>query len=98
MKNLYRMEVSMNEYLEPILEIVKFPIIKETPKGAWIIKRNKYRKWLNLTTKNRYAWATEKQAKKHFIIRKRCRNGFLSSEIELNNKAINIVKKQLTYD
>ncbi len=98
MKELYRLELTVNEGFHPVIYMKKLPVIKETPKGVWIMKNKHTRKWMNTSARNRYAWRTEKEAEKHFLIRKRVRNRYLQAEIDFNTEAIQIVKNRIRND
>lgn len=52
------------------LRLDEYPIIKRTPKAAWIFTREGKKKLVKFTTSKQYAWETKEAALASFILRK----------------------------
>ena len=70
----------------------KYPILKITPKGAWInIFGDK--KFVLLTARKRFACPTEEEAKKSFVARKQRQIQINNASIHRAQEAIKVVGK-----
>jgi hypothetical protein len=68
MEYLYRYERAYAGELEPAkIRLVKFNILRTTPKGVWIDLG--YEKWVSNDSKKRYAYPTKDEAFVNFIAR-----------------------------
>lgn len=70
----------------------EFPVIKETPCGAWISHYGG-KKFVNLGAKKRYACPTEKEAFESFQARKRKQVGILTHRLAEAKAALNLTLK-----
>jgi len=101
MKNFYRYEAVIyavhdhdGELVSPSIrnpkiELRRYHLIKETPKGYWIgsflnswDSQPYWKKWVSKTTKKRYAYPTKAEALQNYIKRTEKRIGILKSQLE----------------
>lgn len=75
---------------DPKIEVRRYNLLKETPKGYWIGfgdlgdgKLHSYGKWVSKTSVKRYAYPSKKEALNNFIKR--------------NEKRIKILKRQVLF-
>lgn len=94
---LYRYEdkqyCSVDEYdrtwLLPLkLELHKYPILKKTPKGAWILYGSK--KFVLLSARKKFACLTELEAIESFIRRKMSQKSRLQNQLDRAEKAMQL--------
>lgn len=89
---------NLSSFPNPKVELRKYNLWKETPKGYWIgygtpdTLRGRG-KWISKTGKKRFAYPTKKEALNNFIMRNERRVKILSSQLESCKISINIAKK-----
>ena len=104
---LYRYESpSFRTYgKEHKLELRKFKVVKETPKGYWIVEKYSYHEYFELDNEDKKRWVakdalrsfaydTKEKALKSFQFRKRSQIAILENQLENARKALNIANKQ----
>jgi hypothetical protein len=80
----------------PALELLKFEMTKETPKGYWIgIEGFPNYKWIPKKSKKRFAYPTKEEALVNFIKRTESRIKILEYQIWDSKISLNIAKEQL---
>ena len=73
--------------------LVKFYLIKKTPKGYWISSEFQKKRWINKTAKKRYAYPTKKKALNNFIKRKEQQKSILFYQLEQAKQALSQAKR-----
>jgi len=73
--------------------LIKFELLKETPKGYWIKEDFGFKKWVSKTAKKRFAYPTKKEALINLIKRKERQIRILESRL---NEAKNVLKEGQT--
>lgn len=81
-------DVILPPFPNPTITLTTFELVKETPKGYWIVSIGlkfypQYKKWVSKTAKKRYAYPTKAEALHNFIKRNQRRLGILKRQIEL---------------
>lgn len=71
--------------------LLRFPVVKETRCGVWIIVYGK-KKFVNTSAKKQYAYKTREEALKGYLARKHCQLGILKSQIEHTEAAIRFLE------
>jgi hypothetical protein len=97
LKKFYRYERDRTSSFEK-LDLIKFSLIKETPKGNWIhLDRSygfKYKDiWVSNTSRKRYAHPTKKEALISYIYRTERRIKYLESDLSITNELLRQAKK-----
>lgn len=78
------------------LRLYTFSLVKETPKGYWIIQNDWFqprKRWVSKTAKKRYAYPTKQEALTSFIKRKQRYIKILEHKIMSNEAALNVAKQ-----
>jgi len=94
-------ELVSSPFPNPKLELRKYDLIKETPKGYWIGFKNNYgikigtwQKWISKTSRKRFAYPTEKEALNNFILRTERRIKILDRQLISCKIGLEIAKKK----
>lgn len=77
------------------LKLIQFQVVRETPKGYWILAEYGREKWVSNFGRNRWAQPSKREALKHYIRRKTYRNHCIVEEIERNDKTLKEAKELL---
>ncbi len=75
------------------LTVIKIPLIKRTPKGAWIGYTEGSKKFVLLTANKRYALPTMEEAKESFLARKKKQISIYESRVTHAKRAIALCEK-----
>lgn len=90
----YDGELVAPRFPNPKLELRKYDLIKETPKGYWIgYKGFSFKKWIPKNSRKRYAYPTKEEALKNFILRTKKRVKILKRQIDCCNIAIGLAER-----
>jgi len=63
--------------------LLTFPLVRETPKGYWILDELDLEKWISKTSRKRFAYPTKKEAFLNFKKRTEKRLKILSHQVNL---------------
>lgn len=83
---LYRMDIRYNQ-----VKIIKYTVLSKTKCGVWIHHDFK-RKFVNLECRKQFASRTKEEAVQGFLARKRRHAGILQHQLDVINKAVELVK------
>lgn len=75
------------------VECYSYDLIKETPKGYWIGKFGLFKKWVSKTSKKRFAYPSESEARHAFICRKTRQIEILESKLKRAQTALRIANE-----
>lgn len=96
----YDGELVSPKFPNPSVELRKYDMVKETPKGYWIgyvspIGRRigEWARWVSKTSKKRYAYPTKEEALNNFIKRSEKRVKILKHQVTFTEIAINVAKQ-----
>ena len=76
------------------IQLKTYQIFKRTPKGAWIYLYSSWgnKKFVNLTSRKKFACETKEGAMESYIARKECQIRILSSQLEDAQTFLRIAK------
>lgn len=79
------------------IQLMKFYLVKETPKGYWIsyeggVAYLKNDKWVSKTSRKRFAYPTKEEALRAFIMRTERRQLILETQLSDCKRAIHLAK------
>lgn len=76
------------------VRLIEYPIIKRTPKGAWIKPFMEPRKFVLLTARKKFACATVEEALESFKARKNIYISILLSRVHMAEEAIKLAERK----
>ena len=73
------------------VDLIAYPVMKETPKGIWIYVPFNQKKFINLSAKKKFACISKEDALYSFIARKKRQIRILSTQLRDAQDALSLV-------